>query len=456
MVSSFFGLQIGLSALRAHRRSMETITHNIANVNTEGYSRQEVSLTSRWLPINQRPGGGFLGAGVNVVDVRRYTSRFLAEQIRREDGEKARWEVLGDALRRVQVILNEPSEEGLGAALDQFWSGWRNVGADPTSFAMRAHLREIAEELANLIRQKYQELLALREELAERIRDAIRQVNDLSSRIADVDRQIRQAGSAAGTPNDLLDERDRLLAELGRVIKISTTIREDGGVTVNVGGHLLISKRGAHEISESTEPTWAEDGTPVQVLGGELAGLLQAREEEVPSYVDRLNELASTLISSVNSVHRSGYGLNNATNLDFFQGTDASDIAVAEPIRDDLDNIAAASEPDAPGDGSHALDIAALADQPLMPQGTTPGSFYNTMISLLGVEVQHADAVARNQTVLLQHLGERMDSIAGVSLDEETLKLVSSQKAYEAAARVITAMDEMLDRLINNTGLVGR
>ena len=194
----------------------------------------------------------------------------------------------------------------------------------------------------------------------------------------------------------------------------------------------------------------------MQVLGGELAGLLQAREEEIPSYIDRLNELAGTLISSVNGVHRNGYGLNNATNQDFFQGTDASDIAVAEPIRDDLDNIAAASEPDAPGDGSHALDIAALADQPLMPQGTTPGSFYNTMISLLGVEVQHADAVARNQTVLLQHLGERMDSISGVSLDEETLKLVSSQKAYEAAARVITAMDEMLDRLINNTGLVGR
>ncbi|HEY64319.1 MAG TPA: flagellar hook-associated protein FlgK [Caldilineae bacterium] len=456
MTSSFFGLQIGLSALRAHQRSMETITHNIANVNTEGYSRQEVSLASRWLPIEQRSGGGFLGAGVDVVDVRRYASRFLTEQIRRESGEKARWEVLSDALSQVQVIFNEPSEEGLGAALDRFWGGWKDLGTDPTNFALRARLREIAEELASLIRQKYQELLALREELNRRIRDAVRQVNDLAAHIANVDRQIRQGTGIAGAPNDLLDERDRLLTELGRVIRISVSTREDGSVTVSVGGHLLISKQGAHEIAEGADLVWAEDGAPVRVLGGELAGLLEARDVEVPSYIDRLNELTHALITGVNSVHRNGYGLNNATGLDFFSGTDASDVAVAAPILEDLDNIAAASAPEAPGDGSQALEIAALADQPLLSEGATPGTFYSTMVALIGIGVRQADAVTRNQSVLLRHLEERREAISGVSLDEETVKLVASQRAYEAAARVITAMDEMLDRLINSTGVVGR
>ena len=162
------------------------------------------------------------------------------------------------------------------------------------------------------------------------------------------------------------------------------------------------------------------------------------------------------MINAVNGEHRTGYGLNGATGLDFFAGSDASDIEVDPAILADANNIAAAAAPNAPGDGSRALDIAQLANQPLTSQGATINGFYSTMVALVGMEVRQADAASRNQDVLLGHLRERRDALSGVSLDEEAIKLISAQRAYEAAARVITAMDEMLDQLIRGTGVVGR
>jgi flagellar hook-associated protein 1 FlgK len=457
MTSAFFGLQIGLSALQAHRRALETINHNIANVNTEGYSRQEIVLTSLSIPAGERTGQGYVRAGVQVAGIQRYASAFLTEQIRRESGEEARWQALSDVLGQIQAIFHEPSDDGLGATLDRFWAAWRDLGTEPTSFSLRTQLREIARQLAALIQRTYQELLQLREEIGRRIQETIRQVNDLAARIADVDRQVRQGMTAGAIPNDLLDQRDHLLGELGRMVKITTAFRPDGGVTVSLGGHLLVSDRGAHRIDEiSASPIWIEDGSPVNVLGGQWLGLLEARDEALPAYVERLNDLTHVLITAVNTAHRSGYGLNNATGLDFFAGTDASDIGITTEIMNEVNNIAAASVPNAPGDGSHALDIAQLADQALTPEGATLGAYYNTLIALIGLSVRHAETQSRNQSVLLQHLNERRDAISGVSLDEEAVKLIASQKAYEAAARVITAMDEMLEQLIKGTGIVGR
>ncbi|MCD6289957.1 MAG: flagellar hook-associated protein FlgK [Anaerolineae bacterium] len=463
-MSSFFGLQIGLSALRAHQRSLETISHNVANVNTEHYSRQEVVLTPQWLSSEGRTGRGYQGAGVDVAGIQRYASSFLSEQIRRESGEEARWEVLSDTLRRVQALFHEPSEEGLGAILDHFWASWKELGTDPTNVALRSQVRESARQLASLMQQRYRDLLGLQRELTRRIQDVVRQVNDLASRIADVDRQIQRGMATGSPPNDLLDQRDQLLGELGRMVKVSSFVRENGGITVSVGGHLLVSEQGVSQIEvapdpsngEAVVPRWAEDGTTVRVLGGELAGLLEARDNRVSSYIGSLHELAGALIDAVNAVHRTGYGLNNATGLEFFTGSGASDIAVAPSILDDLGNIAAASAPDAPGDGSRALDIAQLANRLLISGGTTLGGFYNTMIALVGMGVQQSEAASRNQALLLDHLKERRDALSGVSLDEEAVKLIGSQRAYEAAARVITAVDEMLDQLIHGTGIVGR
>ncbi len=464
MSSSFFGLQIGLSALRAHQRSLETISHNIANINTEGYSRQEVVLASRWLSIGEREGNGFIGAGVDVVNVQRYASAFLTEQIRREAGKQVQSEVLGDILGQVQAIFHEPADENLGATLDRFWASWKDLGTDPISFAARAQVQEIAEQLVALVRQKYQELLELGAEVTRRIQAIITKMNELAARIAEVDLQVRRGMTTGSAPNELLDQRDQLLGELGRIVRISAAVGENGGVTVTLGGRLLVGEQGVNPIEAVPDPDlggaimprWVDDGTPVRVLGGELAGLLEARDTEIQTYTDRLHELTGTLITAVNTTHQRGYGLNNATGLDFFTGTNASNIAVAAQIQADLNNIAAASVPDAPGDGSQALAIAQLANQPLTSQETTLGGFYNAMVAVISLRVQREDAANRNQTVLLNHLQERRDALSGVSLDEEAVKLISSQRAYEAAARVITAMDEMLAQLIGGTGVVGR
>ena len=449
MTSTFFGLQIGASALRAHQRAMETIAHNVANVNTEGYSRQEVILAPSWLSVGDRGGRVVLGAGVDVVGIQRYASVFLAQQTRLESGEKARWEALGDALRQIQTLFQEPNEEGLGALFDRFWAAWRDLATDPTNPTLRAQVRTAAEDLATQFRERQQDLVRLQSELSDRIRGGLAEINDLATRIADVDRQIRQGMASGSPPNDLLDQRDRLLAELGDLARITTTLSAGGGITVTLGGHVLVSEQGVNQIDTTADPpTWADDGSEVQFWGGELLGLFEARDQQVVAYLGRLNELASKLIEGVNAVHRNGYGLNNATGLDFFAGSGAGDIRVADAILNDLNNIAAASAPDAPGDGSGALALAQVANAPLTAEGTSLGSYYNATIALIGWGVQRAEAQTNNQSLLLQHLNERRDAISGVSLDEETIKLISSQRAYQAAARVIAAMDEMLEQLI--------
>lgn len=454
--TSFLGLNIGLSALKAHQRSLETISHNIANVNTEGYSRQEVALTSSWTPTGQIFKPEYVGTGVNSEQVRRYASRFLTDQIRMAANEEERWATLHDTLAQIQVIFHEPAEEGLGAALDEFWAAWQDVGTDPTNFSQRARLREVAEQIAEAIRQKYQELMQLQRELAEQVKSTVRQINDLATRVAELDKRIRQGRTLGAVPNDLMDQRDQLLYELGKLVDITTAYRDDGGVMVTVNGHLLVSERGAHLLNEDSQPSWQLDGAPLEAHGGQIAGLFASRDEEVPRYLDQLHEIASALINAVNDLHRQGYNLNGTTGLDFFVGSDASDIAVSPEIIDDPNNIAAAELPDAPGDGNMAFRIADVAHELLTSSHVPLGTFYNTMIAMIGMGVRQTEAQQRNQEVLLQHLWERRDALSGVSVDEEAVKMVGAQRAYEAAARVITAVDEMLDRLINDTGLVGR
>jgi flagellar hook-associated protein 1 FlgK len=222
---------------------------------------------------------------------------------------------------------------------------------------------------------------------------------------------------------------------------------------------VLVAGHESFQLSTSNDPvtqiSWA-DGQTLHPATGELKGLLEVRDQVIPAQIAGLNQLAGSIISEVNTLHGDGYNMYGATDIAFFTGTTAGSMKV-NPALSDPKMIATAAAAGDPGDGSVAKTIATLRTAPFAGlANSTAGSFYNTQVIRLGLEVQTATNLAKEHDVQLDALDGQRESIAGVNLDEEAANLVKAQRAYQAASRVITVLDEMLDQIINKMGLVGR
>jgi flagellar hook-associated protein 1 FlgK len=200
------------------------------------------------------------------------------------------------------------------------------------------------------------------------------------------------------------------------------------------------------------EVRFTSDNALVATTSGKLRGLMDARDTNVPAYLNSLNTIAGDLITAVNGLHTTGYGLDGVTGRAFFAGTDATSIAVDAAIAADPRRVGAADAAGQQSNNTIALAIAQLRHT----MSPTPESAYGALITTLGADARGSKTLADNQSLLTQLLDRRRQEVSGVSLDEETVNLLRFQRAYEAAARLITANDQMLDQLINRTGVVGR
>ena len=232
-----------------------------------------------------------------------------------------------------------------------------------------------------------------------------------------------------------------------------------------LGGRQIVSGNIAERLITTVNPAnfnyvdvrFETDNSLVNLTSGELFGLVNARDTGLAKPIADLNTLAGALITQVNAVHTTAFGLDNTTGEAFFTGTDAASIGANAVLAADANKIGAASAANLPGDASKALAMADLENALVMNGGAaTLGEFYAGAVSALGVAIQGARAAAENEEFLAQHLRTMRESVAGVSLDEELANLIKFQRAFEAAARLISVIDSMLDTLINRTGVVGR
>ncbi|MFN8457148.1 MAG: flagellar hook-associated protein FlgK [Anaerolineae bacterium] len=491
-MSTIFGsLNTALRALQTMQRSIDVTGHNVANAATPGYSRQKTLLSAGdpySVPALNRQNYGQVGTGVTIEKVQRYRANFLDTQIRQETLMQKGWEVRRDALQQVEVAFNEPSDTAMSGRLGEFWNAWNNLATSPDSSATRAHVAETAAAFSASMRETYRQLSNFQGELDDRIAMQVQQVNDLAHRIADLNGSIRMVQSISQQPNDLRDERDKLLTELSGIVEVDSYEDENGAVTVSLGGRWLVSDQSVSELGVEPDPAntqasaglmlnrviWAKSGDVAQINGialegglpslaterlrGELGGALIARDLLIPDKLNQLDEMANTLIGAVNNLHQTGYGLDGtSTGGDFFSGTGARDIALSNYISADYNRIATAGTANSLGDGSKALSIAQLQNSLLMKGGTTTiGDFYRATVVSLGQEAQQASTMTQSHELLTQHLQSKQDEIAGVSLDEEMTYMLQYQRTYQAAARMMTTVDEMLDKVVNGMGVVGR
>lgn len=475
MTSTFFGLEIARRGLQAQQRALDVTSHNVANANTPGYTRQEALMATTnpypLLGMSLPAGAGQLGTGVEVSEIRRLRDLFLDLQYRGENTALGYWEARWDIIQKVEVILNEPSDSGLSKVFEQFWQSLEDLSKNPESMAARAMVLERGKTLAETFNHLDRQLKSLQSDIDSTIKVRVEEINSFARQIADLNLQIQKLEVGGQRANDLRDRRDLLLDQLSKDIRVQA--REDafGMVQVSIGGRLLVDGSRVDELdvegndgSGFYRVVWKADRQDVQVTGGAVKGLLDARDGLVQEISKSLDGLVAALAEGFNGVHASGYGLGGETGNAFFITNDskgwftASNIAVNADLEMDLGKIAAASSSGEPGDGSNALKLAQLLKQEKNDGlgGTTFEDYYQALIGELGVQGQQAKRMAENQQLLVSQLDSNRQEVSGVSLDEEMVNMIRFQHAYAAAARVITAIDEMLGVIIERLGVVGR
>jgi flagellar hook-associated protein 1 FlgK len=408
---------------------------------------------------------GEIGTGVVVDHIRRSSLDFFDTRYRNQVSDARRWELESGILKQVEATMAETGSDGLVAKLDAFWEGWRNLAMDPSDPTLKADVLERSKILAGSITTRYTQLTQIQKDQNLGIVQRVDEINAKAEQIAKLNMEIAHMLGNNQQPNDLLDQRDLLVDDLAALTGSRSDLQPNGMVIVSVGGHTLVggpefSRVKATQGALTTDLTWESDGQAFVPTTGELAGLLDLAGAQTPpqknviqTYHAALDQLAGALISQVNAT----FNPTNAAGLNFFQddgtATQGDSIQV-NPAMNNLNNILSGM---LPGDNTIPVAVAALKNTAVASLGgIRMNEFYTQKTAELGLFTKQAIGYSKDKNLVLKALGDQRDSLEGVSLDEEAANLMKSQKAFEAAARMVNVMDDMLDRIINGMGLVGR
>jgi flagellar hook-associated protein 1 len=469
MVSAFFGLNTGLRALLASQLALDTAAHNAANAATEGYSRQRVVLAATdpySYPGFNRPGlPGQVGTGVSAATISRVRDAFVDLQLRQETSRSGAWDTRSELLQGLQAVFPEPASTGLGSSLAQFWNSWEDLAADPTSPAARSAVLQQAAGLAGDMNRTSNQIGNLILNTDDAVRQGIAEINAIAGQIASLNGEISRVLVTGDQPNDLMDQRDLLFDKLSALVPASFEPQRDGSVKVTIGGADLVSGVEARALTGVSTPTgvvpsWSDTGASLSLGTGKLGQLVQLRDTDLPAYRARLDTLAAGIAAAVNGLHQSGRDQDGNPGLAVFVASDggaitAATISLNSALAGKPRLLAVAAAAGTPGDGSIAAKISDLQAGTVV-DGQKPNDFYASLVGEIGADTAHAITMAKNQDLVRDHLASRRESISGVSLDEEATEMIKYQHMYQAAARVITTMDQMLDTIINSMGVVGR
>ena len=474
-MSTFSGLNTATTALWAQQRGLDVTGQNIANVNTAGYSRQRAEL--------QAVGGNVVpatyavsnqvGQGVDADKVTRIRDAFLEGRAQIESAETARMTAKDSALGQIEQAFREPGETGISAKLTGVFTAWGDVANRPSEDGGRT---AVLQKTATLVAELHTTSSNLDKQWSQTrgsLDTLATDVNAKAQSIAGLNTAIKRATQAGLPANELADKRDVLVMDLASSIGATVTPGTDGQVNVVVAGAQIVSGGSTIGIKvEGTDvPSEAAVGNPAFVtdpggtrlsVGGTAGGSLTALTDTIPKYQEQLDAVAVQLATEVNAAHVAGFDKNGAAGEPMFSDgsstlpIDLTKITAANlTLRiTDPAKLAAAGTPPVGGvssaDGGNATKLAAMAKS-----GNGVATTYRQLIVGLGVEASVATSNLQTQTVVAAQVDASRESVSGVSIDEEMTNMLQFQHAYSAAARMITAIDETLDVLINRTGRVG-
>jgi len=442
-------LNTPLSAMRAQRQILDVTARNIANATTPGYHRQRVELAT---PGTSGVSGSGGNAGVDVSRVSRSADDVIVARATREEAGRSAADATAATLARIESLFPEPTNHGLAAQLDDYWGSWSSVANDPGNQTARSSLLSKASTLVNTLRRGVEDLTAVSDGAKTRMSGIANEVNDLTARIVTFNQTITGQSDPSG---DLLDQRDTLVAKVTKLTGALTQVTGTGEVNVFIGGRQVVAGAFAAQLQAPSGTLQFDDGQAVVMTSGEGASVAATINDVVPRYLSALDDIANTLVTSVNTMHAAGYGQDGVTGRNFFDpaGTTAATIAISTDVAGQPSRLAAGAPklpgPTAPGalDGNQARLIAALASS-----ATGASTKYQTMISGMAIESRSAQQRAEVQGTIADTAVKEADSVGSVSIDEEMTQMMEAQRAFQAASRVLSTVDEMLSFLIERTG----
>ncbi|HEV7162891.1 MAG TPA: flagellar hook-associated protein FlgK [Solirubrobacteraceae bacterium] len=429
------GLQTALSGLLAEQQALDITGNNIANSNTEGYSRETVVMQPSppiVIPaLSTRTGeGAQLGTGVSVATYTRIRNSYLDAQYRTQNSALSASSTQAEELVQAQSAFNEPSSTGIASQMSAFWTAWSSLANSPTSEAAKQGVVSAAQQLTTSINQLSGQLTTIAGQVGEQVSALTGpggEVQNYANQIAQLNGQIKLAEQAGQQPNAMLDQRDLLLDKLSSLAKVTVSQQPDGTDTVSFGD-------ASKPLVEGTSVNWPQ--TITAAAGGQLGALLGLTSPTgaLTALSTSLDGVAGTLAETVNALH---------TSTPIFSGTTAATLKVAVTAVQ-----VKASSSEAVGGNAVALAIANL-------RGGAAEQGYAALVQQVGASVRTAQDEEATAKTTLTTIGNQRQSVSGVSLDEEMTNLISFQRGYQASARTLTAMDSMLETLIEHTGQVG-
>lgn len=519
MRSTFYGLEIAKTGLFVSQNQLDITGHNISNVDTKGYTRQRLD-TSALPPAGGKgligtDIKGTSGRGVETLYVEQVRNSFLDYQYRKENTATSKWQTKEQYFEYVEALFNNElddmvSSTGVSSIFSSFYDSLYELEKSPESRGIRDNVQQNAIKMTQTMNSYYDRLVEQQDTLNESVRITVSEVNDIAKEIARLNEQIYGYELSGAKANDLRDQRNTLLDTLSGLLNVNSYEDMNGQLVVEIEGKNLV-RHGQYQqlAAEKNIPNPLDDGATqlygvywadrtgnataneVNITSGALRGYLDIRDGNskdnvgIPYVIQQLNKLCQKIASDMNSVHETGYTIPNGqggeskTGILFFDvPADSNDPAkkdyslitaknfkISDEIMKDVFNIAASDMPvsttggvnEQKGNAKIAIAMAELITKK-NDEGNPDNidSVYRALMSDISTEMSHIHDTADGQAVMKAHLQQQRKSVSDVSLDEEMTNVVRFGHAYSAASRVISAIDEQLDTLINKMGLVGR
>jgi flagellar hook-associated protein 1 FlgK len=456
-MGSLYGtLGIALGAMEADRGAIEITSNNIANVNTAGYSREQVNLLEN-VPV--QIGNILFGTGVSLGQTTSVRDSLLEQRLDQENQTSSQLNSFLGAMNQVQSLFNETAGTGLQSSLSAFFNSLTQLAADPSNSSYREGVLTAGLNLSSALRQDSSNLQGLQGNTDLAVVQSVDQVNQLTQQIAQLNVQISNLESVGQDASSFLDQRTQLVRQLSGQIDISETNAGNGSLTLaTTSGAVLVDGSESFALSTLVNPnsTYHDvfsnnaDITST-ITGGGLGGLIQARDQAIPSVLNQLDTLAYNLETSFNTQSRAGFDANGNAGVNFFTQPAglpgaASNISVA--ISDP--NLVAASSDGSVGSNGNAEALANLQNQTIV-NGQTPLNYYSNLVFHVGNQVSQAQSEQTAVGLVQQQLTDQRGAISGVSLDEEAVSQIRFQAAYQASANIVNVVNQLLTTTINMT-----
>lgn len=375
MTNQFTVLNTALRSLQSHQKALDTTGHNVANANTEGYSRQRAELTTTRpytrTARNMPTDAGQVGTGVEVSSINRLRDQFIDGQIRQQNQASGYWEKMSEGLERIELIFNEPSENNLSQAFTDFRDSLQDLTNNPESSAVRETVRQRGQTLAQTFNNLHRQLRQYQESLNGDVNSTVDEINSIFDRIGDLNREIVHTESSGQDANDMRDRRDLLLDELNDLVNVQSHEDSQGNLNISLAGTSMVSGTSVNHLGlEEAEGAgfdrviYEHTGKEADIRAGELAGIMEVRgffedgelKGEIENYIDDLNDMAAALTDEFNYIHESGFDQDGERGREFFTAEtspggiedEAQAISLSDNITESVRNIAAGNYSDNP------------------------------------------------------------------------------------------------------------